>query len=76
MLWRVTRDPVYREWGWLMFRAWEKFSRVSTGGFTCLDSVLQVCMRWHMPSRLPSVAGQVINASDLRPTVAGKQRVI
>lgn len=44
MLWRVTRDPVYREWGWLMFRAWEKFSRVSTGGYTCLDSVLQVRM--------------------------------
>jgi hypothetical protein len=44
VLWRVTRDPVYREWGWLMFRAWEKFSRVSTGGYTCLDSVLQVRM--------------------------------
>ena len=61
MLWRVTRDPVYREWGWLMFRAWEKFSRVSTGGYTCLDSVLQV----RMPSRLPGVAGQVFDASDL-----------
>ena len=42
VLWRVTHDPVYREWGWLMFRAWEKFARVSTGGYTCLSSVLQV----------------------------------
>ncbi len=44
VMWRVTGDPLYREWGWLMFRAWEKFSRVSTGGYTNLDSVLQVCL--------------------------------
>ncbi len=42
VMWRVTHDPIYREWGWLMFRAWEKFARVSTGGYTCLSSVLQV----------------------------------
>ena len=44
VMWRVTGDAMYREWGWLMFRAWEKFSRVSTGGYTNLDSVLQVCI--------------------------------
>lgn len=43
VMWRVTRDPMYREWGWLMFRAWHKFSRVATGGYTNLDSVLEVC---------------------------------
>ena len=48
VMWRVTGDPIYREWGWLMFRAWEKFSRVSTGGYTSLDSVLQVCLRTHV----------------------------
>ena len=42
MLWRVTRDPVYREWGWLMFRAWQKFARVATGGYASLNSVLEV----------------------------------
>lgn len=44
VMWRVTGDSMYREWGWLMFRAWERFSRVSTGGYTSLDSVLQVCL--------------------------------
>lgn len=43
VMWRVTRDAMYREWGWLMFRAWHKFSRVATGGYTSLDSVLEVC---------------------------------
>ncbi|BDA50577.1 probable endoplasmic reticulum mannosyl-oligosaccharide 1,2-alpha-mannosidase at C-terminar half [Coccomyxa sp. Obi] len=42
VMWRVTRDPMYREWGWLMFRAWQKFSRVATGGYTSLASVLEV----------------------------------
>ena len=42
VMWRVTRDPVYREWGWLMFRAWERFARVITGGYACINSVLQV----------------------------------
>ncbi len=42
VLWRVTRDPVYREWGWLMFRAWQKFARVATGGYASLNSVLEV----------------------------------
>ena len=39
---QVTGDVKYQEWGWHIFRAWEKFSRVSTGGYTNLDSVLQV----------------------------------
>ena len=42
VLWRVTRDAQYRRWGWAMLRAWEKFCRVATGGYTSLDSVLQV----------------------------------
>ena len=38
---QVTGDVKYQEWGWHIFRAWEMFSRVSTGGYTNLDSVLQ-----------------------------------
>ncbi len=42
VLWRVTGDARYREWGWHMFRAWHRFCRVPTGGFTNLESVLTV----------------------------------
>ena len=31
-LWRVTRDPVYREWGWRIFAAFEKYSKVGGRG--------------------------------------------
>lgn len=27
-LWRVTKDPVYREWGWRIFQAFEAHSKV------------------------------------------------
>jgi mannosyl-oligosaccharide alpha-1,2-mannosidase len=42
ILWRVTRDPAYREWGWAAFRAWERWARVPWGGYANLDSVLSV----------------------------------
>ena len=42
VLHQITGDPQYQEWGWHIFRAFEKFSRVSTGGYTNLDSVLTV----------------------------------
>ncbi|KAK9837344.1 hypothetical protein WJX81_007743 [Elliptochloris bilobata] len=42
VLWRVTGDARYREWGWHMFRAWHRFCRVPTGGFANLESVLTV----------------------------------
>ena len=32
MLWRLTGDEAYREWGWAAFRAWSKFSRVRGSG--------------------------------------------
>lgn len=48
VIWRVTRDPLYREWGWLMFRAWQKFARVPSGGYTNLASVLEVPSRYNI----------------------------
>jgi hypothetical protein len=45
VLWRVTGDARYREWGWHMFRAWHRFCRVPTGGFANLESVLTVRAR-------------------------------
>eukprot|EP00198_Chlamydomonas_reinhardtii_P010757 XP_001700094.1 alpha-1,2-mannosidase [Chlamydomonas reinhardtii] len=32
-LWRATGDPIYREWGWNMFRAYERWCRVDSGGY-------------------------------------------
>lgn len=31
LLWRLTGDEAYREWGWAAFRAWSRFSRVRGG---------------------------------------------
>ena len=54
MLWRVTGDERYREWGWHMFRAWHRFCRVPTGGFANLESVLTARSQ-HWPHRALSV---------------------
>ncbi|KXZ54812.1 hypothetical protein GPECTOR_4g883 [Gonium pectorale] len=41
-LWRATGDPIYREWGWNMFRAYDRWCRVGTGGFQVLQDVTSV----------------------------------
>ena len=35
----------YRDWGWNIFQAFEKHTRVDTGGFTSLDDVTVVPAR-------------------------------
>lgn len=40
VLWRVTKDPKYRDWGWEAVMALEKHCRVP-GGFTGLKNVYQ-----------------------------------
>ncbi|KAI8568303.1 hypothetical protein RHMOL_Rhmol02G0187800 [Rhododendron molle] len=39
VLYRVTEDPKYREWGWEIFKAFEKYTKVGSGGYTSLDDV-------------------------------------
>ncbi|KAK2731141.1 mannosyl-oligosaccharide alpha-1,2-mannosidase [Onygenales sp. PD_40] len=40
MMWRVTEDPIYREWGWEIFEAFEKYTIPSHGeGYTSLHDV-------------------------------------
>jgi hypothetical protein len=34
MLWRITKDPQYLDWGWDIFQAFEKWSKVR-GHFPC-----------------------------------------
>lgn len=43
MMWRITGNPVYREWGWKIFEAFQKHSILPFGaGFTSLDNVNQI----------------------------------
>jgi hypothetical protein len=35
-------DEVYREWGWNMFRAFERWTRLETGGYATLSNVNSV----------------------------------
>jgi mannosyl-oligosaccharide alpha-1,2-mannosidase len=40
MLWRITEDPLYREWGWKIFRAFEEHTNLGGGrGYTSLNDV-------------------------------------
>ena len=39
ILWRLTGDAKYREWGWRIFEAIERHARVPTGGFSPVKDV-------------------------------------
>ncbi|KAL0259680.1 mannosyl-oligosaccharide alpha-1,2-mannosidase [Diplodia seriata] len=41
MMWRITRDPVYREWGWRIFKAFEEHTAVEggAGGYSSVNDV-------------------------------------
>lgn len=51
-MWRFTRDPLYREWGWRIFQALERHARVPSGGYSSLKDVRRVPVEWrdHMES--------------------------
>ncbi|KAF6255992.1 glycoside hydrolase [Scenedesmus sp. NREL 46B-D3] len=38
-LWRASGDPIYREWGWNMFRGFERWCRLTSGGYATLNNV-------------------------------------
>ena len=38
-MWRFTKDPKYREWGWRIFLAFEEHCKVATGGYAGLKNV-------------------------------------
>lgn len=39
VLYRITEDPKYREWGWQIFEAFEKHTKVGSGGYSSLEDV-------------------------------------
>ncbi|KAK9369107.1 glycoside hydrolase [Lipomyces kononenkoae] len=43
VMWRITKDPIYREWGWNIFEAFRKHARLDDGtGYTSLENVNEV----------------------------------
>ncbi|KAI5795206.1 glycoside hydrolase [Geopyxis carbonaria] len=47
VMWRITGDEIYREWGWKIFEAFVNHTKVESGGYTSLDSVID----HHAPKR-------------------------
>ncbi|GLA33948.1 mannosyl-oligosaccharide alpha-1,2-mannosidase [Aspergillus niger] len=40
LMYRVTKDPIYRQWGWEIFKAFQRHTRVKDGeGYTSLSDV-------------------------------------
>ncbi|KAJ1969553.1 mannosyl-oligosaccharide alpha-1,2-mannosidase [Dispira parvispora] len=42
ILWRITKNPQYREWGWQVFQAFEKYAKYDQGGYTSLADVTKL----------------------------------
>ena len=38
-MYRATKDPKYREWGWEIFQAFEKHTRIESG-YTSISNVM------------------------------------
>ncbi len=45
VLWRVTGQEKYREWGWQIFQAFERHCRVSGGGYSSIKDVTMMPAR-------------------------------
>ncbi|GAU49242.1 hypothetical protein TSUD_382740 [Trifolium subterraneum] len=42
VLYRITGDLKYREWGWQIFEAFEKYTKIETGGYSSVDDVTTI----------------------------------
>lgn len=42
ILYRITKDPIYRKWGWEIFQSFEKYGKLADGGYTSLDDVTTI----------------------------------
>ncbi|XP_019744352.1 endoplasmic reticulum mannosyl-oligosaccharide 1,2-alpha-mannosidase isoform X2 [Hippocampus comes] len=38
-MYRFTKDPKYREWGWEILQSFNKYTKVSEGGYTSINNV-------------------------------------
>ena len=39
-MYQITHDKKYQEYGWKIFQAFEKYTKVETGGYVSLNNVL------------------------------------
>jgi len=39
VMWRVTHDQKYRDWGWKIFQAFKKYTRVEPKGYSSINNV-------------------------------------
>lgn len=47
MMWRITEDPIYRDWGWKIFQAFKEHTSVGDGkGYTSVNNVNAVPPAW------------------------------
>lgn len=48
VMWRITGDEIYREWGWEIFEAFVEHTAVDggAGGFSSIDSVMDVPVKF------------------------------
>ncbi|KAL7618476.1 hypothetical protein Lser_V15G01737 [Lactuca serriola] len=46
VLYRITEDSKYREWGWSIFEAFEKYTKVESGGYTSREWGWSIFI-WH-----------------------------
>jgi hypothetical protein len=42
IMYRLTKDEIYREWGWEIFESFREHTKVETGGYSSLDDVTKV----------------------------------
>jgi len=38
-MWRITKEQKYRDWGWNIIQAFEKYTKVPHGGYTSINNV-------------------------------------
>ena len=38
-MYRLTKEEKYRDWGWKIFRAFQEYTRINTGGYSSIKNV-------------------------------------
>ena len=46
ILYRITKDKKYQEYGWRIFQAFEEYTRIPSGGYSSLNSVLSTSVTY------------------------------
>lgn len=46
VLYRVTGDPIYQEWGYHIFTQFQRYTRLASGGYSSIHSVKEISVRY------------------------------